>query len=285
MAIDEPIHSKWASLGWERGVTPNQLGNQWPLGYPVTDRVVWRVANPKVDQYIAWNLFENGAIVTTKDVTEVASIASIAPDKVAWMVHKAADIAVHKWPNNIGLFPDVQITNVSGWEPGFFASTSRAVTFQLHGFRDNGLVLPDTNFHLSFALRFSLSTDPQTFTDPWFRSLQVELIPDSLRLELDGGVGELVADVGKLLGLWSPDDVRQSIVNAFKQNVDLKPFSVTDATPITPENQVQLIIIDVITTEQGGLGFLVSPEPPVSGLQGNWFYYVQPLVDNFVNTF
>jgi hypothetical protein len=268
MIVSGAIRDKWATLGWEHG----------ELGYPVTDQVRWRTVDGSVDQFIAWNLYENGAIVTTKNVTDVARTAHITPDQLAFLVHRAADTAVHKLPDNIGLYPDVQVTAISGWEYDFFASKSRAITFKLHGFHDNGL-LPDTEFYFWFALRFSLSKDPMALSDPWFRSLQVELLPDSVGVSVQGIAGWFV----------SGDDYKQSIENAFNKPTSFGQFPVTtylDATqPVPPDDQVDLIIIDILTTAAGGIDFLVTPEPPIPGLPGSWVPLIQKKIDDFVESF
>jgi hypothetical protein len=93
MIVHGSIRDVWATLGWERGY----------LGYPVTDQVLWRVLDFTKDQNISWNLFENGAIATTKDVTGknvtgVAWTAHVTPEQLRYLVHKAVDIAVHKAP-------------------------------------------------------------------------------------------------------------------------------------------------------------------------------------------
>jgi hypothetical protein len=268
MTVSPPIRDKWASLGWERG----------DLGYPVTDLVRWRTFDMSKDQFIAWNLFENGAIVTTNNVTDLAGRAQITPDRLSYLVHRAVDQAVHQLPDNIGLYPDIAITGISGWESDFIASKSRAVSFKLHGFHDNGL-LGDTEFYFWFALRFSLSTDPMSFTDPWFRSLQAELIPGSVGVSIEGISGWFA----------SGDDYKQKIEDGFRQHANIKQFPVTtyfDQTqPAPPHDQVKLIIIDILTTADGGLDFLITPEPPFPGTNGSWVPLVQTQIDSFVNSF
>jgi hypothetical protein len=268
MAVMGSIREKWASLGWERGA----------LGYPVTDGVRWRTVDPSVDQFITWNLFENGGIVSTKNLTAVAPTAHITPEQLKRLVHKAADVAVHQLPNNIGLYPDVQITHVSDWEGDFIASKRRAVTFKLHGFHDNGL-LGDTEFYFWFALRFYLSIDAQSFTDPWFRSLQVELIPASVGVDIKGISGWFV----------SGDDYKHKIEDAFRQHSTIGgAFPVTTSfsnTPGPPHDQVKLVIIDTITTASGGLDFLVSPEPAFPGTDGSFVPLIQQKINDFIDSF
>jgi LGFP repeat/Fungal fucose-specific lectin len=266
MTVSGPIRDKWANLQWERG----------SLGYPVTDQVRWRTQDPATDQFIAWNLFENGAIVTTKNVTDVAGTAHITPDQLKYLVHRAVDKAVHELPNNLGLYPDIEVTHVSNWEYDFVASKRRAVSFKLHGFHDNG-ILGDAEFHFWFALRFSLSTDPTSFTDPWYRSLHVDLIPGSVGIDVDGISGWFA----------SPDEYKQKIEDAFKHYADIAPFPVTTYDPATntPHDEVKLIIIDLLTTASGGIDLLVSPEPPYAGTNGSYVPLVQQKIDDFIANF
>jgi hypothetical protein len=269
MTVSGPIRDRWASLGWQDG----------ELGYPVTDQVRWRTVDPSVDQFIAWNLFENGAIVTTRDFTDKAHVARLMPDRLRYVVHRAVDNAVHKLPDNIGLYPDIETTGVSGWEGDFFASRGRAISFKLHGFHDNGPIVGDTEFHFWFSLRFGLSSDPGSFTDPWFRSLQAELIPGSVGIDVSGISGWFV----------SGDDYKQKIEEGFQQNATVNVFPVTtyfDATqPPPPHDQVKLVIIDIMATADGGIDFLVSPEPPFAGTTGSWAPVVQEKINDFVDNF
>jgi hypothetical protein len=271
MTVSGPIRDVWATLGWERGF----------LGYPITDQIRWRTPNPGADYFIAWNLFENGAVVTTKATpggAGQAATASITPDRLKYLVHRAVDVAVHQLPDNIGLYPDVEITGVSEYEYDFMRSRSRAVTFKLHGFHDNG-VLGDTEFHFWFALRFGLSEDPESFVDPQFRSLTAELIPGSVGIDVEGISGWFV----------DGNDYKQKIEDGFLQRASVGgTFPVTTKpspdSPV-PEADVKLIIIDVMVTVEGGLDFLVNPEPVLPGVGGSYVVLVQQKVDDFVANF
>ena len=249
-----------------------------PLGYPVSDLTRWRTVDLNTDQFIVWNLFENGAIVRTKTVTDVAGVASITLEQLRHLIRRAVDNAVHKLPNNIGLHPEIETTSVSGWDGSMTFSRGRAVTFQLHGFHDNGLV-GDTNFTFSFTLRFYLSSDPMDFVDPWFRSLRVDLIPGSVNIDVLGISGWFV----------SGDDYKNQIESQFSRLADIQEFPVTtfidrSAAP-PPHDQVKLIIIDVVTTAAGGLDFLVTPEPPFPGTDGSFLPLIQQRINSFVENF
>lgn len=258
------ILDKWSALGFEQSF----------LGYPVSDLVRWRTTDPNTDQFIVWNLFENGAIVQTKNMAEVAGVASITPEQLRHLIRRAVDNAVHKLPDNIGLHPEIESTSVSGWD----GSRGRAVTFQLHGFVDNGLA-GDTNFTFPFALRFYLSSDPMTFVDSWFRGLRVDLIPGSVNIDVLGISGWFV----------SGNDYKQKIESQFVQLADIQEFPVTtytDKSMKAPlDDQVKLVIIDIVTTAAGGLDFLVSPEPPILGTDGSFVPLIQQKIDSFVENF
>jgi hypothetical protein len=268
MSVHGPVRDRWLASGGATG----------PLGFPLTDQVAWRTMDPSVDPFFAWNLFEHGAVVTTHNVTDLAPVASIAPDQLRYLVHRAVDSAVHQLPDNIGLFPEVETLGVSDFVPDMVASKGRAVTFKLHGFHDNGLA-GDTNFSFWFTLRFGLSVDATSFTDPWFRALQVELLPDSVGIDIEGISGWFV----------SGDDYKQKIEAGFQQHAQIKSFPVTTyqdpAQPAPPHAQVRLVIIDVQVNDQGGLDFLLSPESPVPGAQGSYQPIVQRTINDFVSNF
>lgn len=268
MSIHGPIRDKWLALGGASG----------PLGFPLTDLVSWRTQDPSTDPFFAWNLFEHGAVVTTHSITDQAPVATITPEQLRYLVHRAVDNAVHKLPNNIGLFPQIETLAVSDFVPDMVASRGRAVTFKLHGFHDNGLA-GDTNFSFWFTLRFALSIDPGSFTDPWFRTLQVELLPDSVGIDVEGISGWFV----------SGDDYKSKIEDGFHQNASIKAFPVTTyldpSQPAPPHSQVRLVIIDVQVNALGGLDFLLSPESPVPGANGSYQPMVQRTINDFVSSF
>ena len=268
MTVSGAIRDKWASQGWEQG----------PVGYPVTDQVRWRTIDPSVDQFIAWNKFQNGAIVTTKNVTDFAGLAHITPDQLQYLVHRAVDNAIHQLPDNIGLYPEILTTGVTDWGYDFEASTDRTVSYKLHGFHDNG-VLGDAEFHFWFALKFSLSVDPTSFTDPWFRSLQVELVPGSVGIDVDGISGWFANEA----------EYKQKIEAGFAAHANIRSFPVTtyldQSQPAPPHDQVNLIVIDLITTAAGGIDFLITPEPPFAGTDGSWVPLIQSKLDDFVSNF
>ena len=87
-------------------------------------------------------------------------------------------------PDNVALRPGVELTGVSGWRYGFWASTSRSVGFRFRGFHDNGLA-PDTNFVIDIRLGFELVWGP-TLTEPVHKTLVAGL--DYLNVGHDGGL-------------------------------------------------------------------------------------------------
>jgi hypothetical protein len=256
MTVSGPIRSAWAALGWERG----------PLGYPITDQVRWRSPDPATDPLVVWNLFENGAIVTNEGYSSTPSVpgevgrdyasgtaqalaVGIAPDQLRYLVHRAVDTAVHQLQGRFGLYPDIETTGVFGYEADFIRSKSRAITFKLHGFQDNG-IFKDNEFHFWFALRFNFSIDSWSFSDPERRRLQLDLLPDSVGNDADGISG------------WfeNGNDYKQRIENAFNQ-LSANAHGANKGFYAMSNFPPRIVwIIDILTTASGGIDFLVNPD-------------------------
>jgi hypothetical protein len=144
-------------------------------------------------------------------------------------------------------------------------------------------LLPDIEFHLQFTVRFGLSTDSASFIDPWIRSLHVELLTGTVTIDPPS----LEAGILQVLGFFSLDDFIPLIEAGFKEHADVGSFPVTTSTPAHPlsHDQAKLVILDMCTTTDGGIEFLVSPEPPIQGFNGSWAPLVQREIDDFVADF
>ena len=113
----------------------------------------------------------------------------------------------------------------------------------MHGFHDNGLA-PDADFDITVALRFGLTWDQQSFTEPEVKSLAASLVSASVTAQ-GLGAGEVARGV------------RDGISNGFAAPRTVGPPLPAggNITPRTPD------LIDVLATAEGGLRVLLNPLP------------------------
>lgn len=249
MIITGLVRARWAAAGWENG----------PLGYPVAD--IYRVPGlyPPDNPKVAWSLFQNGAIIQTKDGVKEAKTANLSPERLRIMLRKFVDDGLHRAGQSLGLHPQTEITAVSPWSYGFWASSPRLVTIALHGFRDNGL-LPDTDFDITMRIRFSLVWLP-AFTAPASKTLIAAL--DWHKVSASGvASGRIATGVynGIAASFWrgGADPVHPEVP-------DGAIFIAGIPTGIDQTGDGNVDVVDVLTTAQGGLQVLVNPLPPTFG--------------------
>lgn len=230
MMIHGAVRDKWASLGSERS----------SLGYPVLDQHRFISLNPTTDPVIMWTVFQNGAIFSSPDGTEIAVTAEVSPDQMRALVRRRFDEAIHRVSNDIGFQPNIEILAISDWGYDFRMSRPRLITFRLHGFRNNGL-LPDTDFELDVQLLFR--TAWQTgLVDPTDKTIVAEL--GVLTVSAHGPFSAEVAN-GVLGG----------VKDQFKQ---------PQAVAHLPVGRT-LNILDILVAKDGGLHILLNPVPPAFG--------------------
>jgi hypothetical protein len=249
MIVSGLVRGRWAASGWENG----------PFGYPVADIYHLPGLYPSDHPKVAWSLFQNGAIVQTNDGVKEALAANLSPDQLRVMLRKFVDDGVHRAGQSLGLHPQTEITAVSPWSYGFWASSPRMVTVALHGFRDNGL-LPDTDFDITMRLRFSLTWTP-AFTAPAAKTLIAAL--DWHKVTASGiASGQIANGVynGIATSFWrgNPDPVHPEVP-------DGAIFIASVPTGLDQTGNGNVDVIDVLTTAQGGLRILVNPVPPTIG--------------------
>jgi len=232
MMVTGPIRDKWAEQSWEIG----------PLGYPVMDQYRFKTSTPLSDPAFVWTVFQNGAICSSPEGTEICFSADLSPEDLKRLVRKRFDDAFHQSPDNIGLQPEIEIISVSSWGYGFSSSRPREIIFRLHGFHDNGN-LPDTTFVIDARLRFRLTWEP-TFYEPETKTLIIELASVSVTAN---GLG--------------PEQLSQGVANGISDafRVPQKVADIPTGATIPPK--VDLDIIDVLVTQAGGLQVLVNPIP------------------------
>ncbi|WP_179469667.1 LGFP repeat-containing protein [Mycolicibacterium vinylchloridicum] len=249
MFVTGMVRARWAAAGWENG----------PLGYPVADTYHVPGLYPPDNPKVAWSLFQNGAIVQTKDGVKEAGTANLSPERLRIMLRKFVDDGLHRAGQSLGLHPQTEITAVSRWSYGFWSSSPRLVTIALHGFRDNGL-LPDTDFDITMRIRFSLVWLP-AFTAPASKTLVAAL--DWHKVSASGVASERIATGvynGIAASFWrgGADPVHPEVP-------DGAIFIAGIPTGIDQTGDGNVDVVDVLTTAQGGLQVLVNPLPPVFG--------------------
>ena len=249
MFVTGMVRARWAAAGWENG----------PLGYPVADTYHVPGLYPPDNPKVAWSMFQNGAIVQTKDGVKEAGTANLSPERLRIMLRKFVDDGLHRAGQSLGLHPQTEITTVSPWSYGFWASSPRFVTIALHGFRDNGL-LPDTDFDITMRIRFSLVWLP-AFTAPASKTLIAAL--DWHKVSASGiASGRIATGVynGIAASFWrgGADPVHPEVP-------DGAIFIAGIPTGIDQRGDGNVDVVDVLTTAQGGLQVLVNPLPPTFG--------------------
>lgn len=249
MMVRGAVRDLWASQGWERG----------PLGYPVQDEYRMVTNSPNQEPVTTWSMFQNGAIFhTAGQPAMVAATAELTPPQLRTAVRSQFDKVFHQSPDNVGLQPEVETLDVTNWSHGFWKSSPRRVTFQLHGFHDNGLA-PDQNFTIDVQLSFDTGFQ-YSFTEPTTKFLIAGL--DYLRVTTTGLFNQAVTD-GVFRGIWNtffppggPDPGSPWLPNGW---ISLAPI------PTGADLHGGGTVIDVIgilVTQAGGLQILLNPVPP-----------------------
>ncbi|MGG5260332.1 LGFP repeat-containing protein [Phycicoccus avicenniae] len=246
------VRDTWAGLGWERG---------W-LGYPVADQKTLTGLSPGDHPTVGWTLFENGAVVQTKDGHAPAVHADITPEDLKAVVRRFVDDGVRASPDNVGLHPQSEIVGVSDWSWDFRSSTPRAVTYAVHGFHDNGL-WADTDFKILLTLSFGLVWADST-VEPGTKTVVARLRDVQVVGENNAALGGGVAEGPVVRG------VRDAIRGRFFRG------GPDPAAPEVPDGAVRLTdfrtgvkqtgdgdtdVIDLQVTAQGGLQVLLNPLP------------------------
>jgi hypothetical protein len=270
MMVRGAIRDLWASQGWETG----------PLGYPVQDEYRMVTYAPGKDPVTAWSMFQNGAIFYTDgQPATVAAVVELTPEQLRTAIRRQFDTNFHKSPENVALQPQIETLDVSSWGYGFWKSSPRKVTFQLHGFHDNGLA-PDQDFVIQVQLTFD-TVWQDSFTEPTTKFLVAGL--DYLHVHSSGLYNQAVTD-GVFNGIWNtffppagPDPSTPSCVpNGWIQ--------VGDPIPTGADLNGTGGVIDVIgilITQEGGLQILLNPVPPTPAALRKLF--AQRQLDNFVD--
>jgi LGFP repeat len=280
MMVGGTVRNRWAASGWERG----------PLGYPVQDqhRMALRGPLPLVE----WCIFENGAIAgdvrsalpvpmalqsTSETLGRIAPPALLTYAELGAIFGNRFNEQFKASPDNVALHHGVDLTGVSDWQYGFWASTPRSVGFRLRGFHDNGLA-PDTNFAIDIRLRFQVvAQGGPSFTEPVQKSLIAVL--DYLNVGHDGGLAlaQVYASVESAIlhTFYSSDGgpVDPGHPEVPSGAIYIADFP-TGANAITGE----IDLLDVLVTATGDLQVLVNPlTPPQNPLDSTSYAYLRQL--------
>jgi hypothetical protein len=250
MMVRGAVRDVWASQGWERG----------PLRYPVEDQYQMRTSSPATDPETFWCLFENGAILSSKDGKAVALAADIKADQLQTLVRAQFAQQMQKSPDNVGLHPQIDTLSIGDWSYGFWKSVGRKITYRLYGFHDNGLVAPDTNFTADVELGFDLVW-PDQFSEPDPKTLVAGLF--SVNVNATGLGSQTLADKvasGIHDGFYPPDGPdpdAQYVPAGWRKVTDIPTGAQPDGTDIN--------VIGILITQSGVLQILVNPVPQDSG--------------------
>jgi hypothetical protein len=260
MSVRGTVRDRWASTGWELG----------PFGYPVQDQHRM-MPIPVTDPIVEWCRFENGVIAGDAKGGKDALPALLSYADVGRIFGARLSEQFKASPDNVALRPGIELTGITGWQYNFWSSISRSIGFSLHGFHDNGLVAPDTNFIIDIWLRFELVWGA-TFTEPVNKTLVAVL--EFLRVRDDGGPpfysSEVISGVGNAIhgsffpSVW-PDPEHPEVPNGaiYVANVPTGADLHTGA----------IDVLDVLVSAAGELQVLVNPLAPpklAPGFEFNW---------------
>ncbi|ESY78264.1 hypothetical protein X740_21915 [Mesorhizobium sp. LNHC221B00] len=268
------------------------------MGYPVQDQHRMALQGPL--PLIEWCRFENGLIagdvrgglpspfILQTPAETGGRFAEPALLKYADLGNLFANRINEQFkasPDNVALRPGVELTGVSGWQYGFWASKSRSVGFKLRGFHDNGLA-PDTNFTIEMKLRLELTWAFGSFTEPTQKTLIAIL--EYLNVGHDGGLA--------LAQVYASVD--SAITDTFYGS---NPEPHDPAHPEVPSGAIfvanvptfanatngDIAVLDVLVTSGGDLQVLVNPlTPPQTAPSSiSWSAVRQLQVQNILNTF
>jgi LGFP repeat len=152
MVVRGAIRDMWAMQGWERS----------SFGYPVADYFT-KTTNPP--EY--WGGFQNGAIYSNNNIPAEALVAEIAPQDLTNQVRKTFDQALKAASSDLGIEGGVNVLNISDWGYGFWESSKRTITYEIHGFYSHGIpFVPDPTFRLELQFQFGLVWRKDNFTQP-----------------------------------------------------------------------------------------------------------------------
>jgi hypothetical protein len=254
MSVRGAVRDHWASTGWERG----------PFGYPVQDQHRM-IPIPPTDPIVEWCRFENGLIAGDLHGAKGAPAAVLSYAGLGTLIGARMSDTFKASPDNVAMRPGVDLTGVTDWHYDFWSSRSRAVGFQWRGFRDNGLITPDTDFTIDLGLRFELVWTAG-FTEPTFKTLVAVL--DFVRVRATGGPGwpyDVVPGVANAIRdaffpkEW-PDPKHQEIP-AGALYVATIPTGADIGIPGHPGTEA-INILDILVSATGDLQILVNPLTP-----------------------
>ncbi|HET9475233.1 MAG TPA: hypothetical protein VFO82_15140, partial [Steroidobacteraceae bacterium] len=252
MLLRTAIRNAWRADGGPAGT-----------GYPVRDQYRVKPPRPQDDPRISWVTFENGAYVETPDGVAPALVAVLTAENLRKAIRMQFDREIHEASSDVGLHASTEMTNVSAWQPGFWASEPRKVTIVLHGFRDNG-VLPDSNFDIHLTLQFKLVWTQDTFFEPTMKTL-IAAAAAPLRVAHAAG-GDLVI---QLLPELVVDGVAHGLYKAFFPDEWPDPAHpavprgavwIADV-PVIPGSTWVVDVVDVSIAKDGSLRIFVNPLP------------------------
>lgn len=230
------VLERWLQRDAERGA----------LGYPVSDLFT----TPSGAEGL---LFQNGGLSQDGNAAVDAAEANLSRAGVLDLVWRFFDRFVHESPDNLGLHPHKSMDQVSSTGGEFLRARNRVVTITINGFRDNGLVLSDTDWsaQLDLLIREAEHIPPadvpadqkSSFTG---KDLVVEMMPGSPRVHARGGLDQIAGRVQRRLS--------DGISDAFEQPIRLA----APADPRKPTFPRDSDLLGVIVRPDGGVTILFA---------------------------
>ncbi|MFB8275459.1 LGFP repeat-containing protein [Nocardia colli] len=236
-AVHGAIRDLWQQRGMERG----------PLGYPICDQF----STPSGSQSC---LFQNGGLSQDGgDPAVDAPAANLDSGPLLDFIWRFFDRFVHESPENIGLYPQKSRDRMSSTGGDFLRARNRIMTVTINGFRDNGLLIGDTEWSAQMDLLMHevdnvVPADIPAEKRAGFmgKNLVVELMPGSPRVVARGGLDQIAAKVQRNLS--------DGISDAFARPIRLVAPD-DERLPTFPRDSE---ILGIIIRPAGGLSILFS---------------------------
>jgi hypothetical protein len=277
MMVRGTVRDRWAASGWEMG----------PLGYPVQDQYRMHLLAPL--PLVEWCRFENGLIagdargglpVPMVLQSPAETLGRVAPPALLTYAQLGSFFGARlneqfvASPDNVGLRPGVELTGVGDWQYGIWNALSRSVGFRFHGFHDNGVLVPDTNFVIDIRLRFELVAAFDS-SEPVEKTLIAILVDENVGHDGGNPIAEVYASVesGIINAFYTPDG------NPRDPNHPEVPSGALFVTGVPTNANArtgEIDVLDVVITASGDLQVLVNPlTPPQQPLSSVSYTYLR----------
>lgn len=262
MAIHKVLMPAYQAAGLEAGA----------LGFPTRDTRALRTFDP-MNSHLAWSLFENGCIASDPTgpplICGPGNTATISADDLKTMLRHVADKKIHAKDLNVGLEAQVDIVRVSDWQHDIGASGQRMITYRLHAFKDNGLLVPDAKITILMTIQFDWKPE-LAFIDGAVQTLAARF-PQFPNVDNPGI--ESISEIGIQIAFGSQDF-------GVDDSIDLTTIPV-DLPGVQPAVR---IVLDIAMTPAGAIELFTNPLG-LLGTGGDFGPAVQQQLDQKVAAF